>query len=355
MRVKPVLPRCLALGAAPPGMSSLWRPASSMLFAVTVLLVMRNASEAADWATQSFTPAGYYLQWDTFAVGSEGRRLLVSNNPETITPGTARGTLWWDGAVDASAQLTQKNHRIFAWHVNASNDTRVFAVTLWNRSSTNTLQIDGAAGAWRRVPSGYLTAGKELAILMLNGLGSVTPENSTVGPGQTLTIWRVPDNVDNNRLIGLIFGCTVKRLSGTGYIDYLLRTVHCNVGENPASFPNSPPTTVGASPRGSWPHSKVSLSNAGNPFTTSERRDLGFADPYNCPNDQVYTVANSWDSANAKDNTGLFGVTEVATLWVQRGGEAAKEPGLRICMSTRGTLAMSMQGLLTPATGAPRG
>jgi len=314
---------------------SRWLSAFWSLFAVVLLAW---PGKAADWGRQDFTPDLHYLSWvdqngDATPTATGDRRLLLSDNPEFVNPDDEehnlffRGTLWWDGAINAGAGKTSQPHRVFLWHVNQSNEERMFAITVKNRSASVAIQITAAACKQNDVDPEYgiLRLGKEIALAGITGLGAWAPDHTTIGPGQTEVIWQDTPVADTH-LIGGLFQFTVQRSGPTGCIDYLVRTVNCGTGEDP-TWPgfDEPLAAEGmGNYRGSWPYCAVSLSNENDPFLYPghPEHDLGFADPLHTPNEMsLFSAANSWDGgAMDTANGGLYGVTEVATLYVHSPG-----------------------------------
>jgi hypothetical protein len=72
---------------------------------------------------------------------SGSRRLMVSDNPETLNSTTfsvTRGTLWHDYVNTSNTTVL---HRVFVWHLNNTGGTVKIGLTVQNLSSTNTIEL----------------------------------------------------------------------------------------------------------------------------------------------------------------------------------------------------------------------
>jgi hypothetical protein len=217
-----------------------------------ILAAALPAVSIPEWPLYSgvFDCTGSFLHWDSTGSLQGARRLLVSDNPETIGTGLSglSSALWWDGFMDGTQTGTSKAERLFVWHRNTTGGTCYLAITLENKSTTNDLQVSSARCTGDLVHSAFLQLGEANAYYGLVGLPAWSVSEPSVPSGTTKLLWST--SVPNTDLFGGLFECTVQRSAGTGNMNYVLRTAWYKTGEDPRTF-GDPCAPSGPHPRGS--------------------------------------------------------------------------------------------------------
>ncbi|MEL7564863.1 MAG: copper amine oxidase N-terminal domain-containing protein [Dehalobacterium sp.] len=192
---------------------------------------------------------------------ADNRMLMVSDNPEILTPETipSENVTLWHHTVDSSE--VSLDHRIFGWHINHLGQKVKLGITIENLSEKNELEVVGLKGINRSSPNGWSNydVGLPIAETVLSGqLLNVKLNVSLVQPGETLVLQSFEVEPDN--LIGFLDEFTIKNAGGTGEMKYRIRTVLTQSDSDLAAIKSSP---VGLDrenphPRGNWNGSTIS-------------------------------------------------------------------------------------------------
>lgn len=279
-----------------------------------------GVARADDWGTAEVDPASddNFLSWQTPQAGDD-RRLLLSDEPETIGSDSLPLVLWHDGAIGESPDYDEYDssakYRVFFWHVNDTGSPLTFAVTVQNKAPSTTLSVTSIRGCGYCTDSGdILGVGKDVALACLHGclgqpMNLLSPSSVYVAGGdvETAFTYTVPDGY----LIGGVIEFNLSGISvGGGGLK--VRTVACSTSGDPTALTGAPPA-VGPPPhncRGAWNYSQISLVDllSGDPFDCTgnytERR-LRITDQ--ALGDQQ-EQADSYDSDHATSNKGNYGV-----------------------------------------------
>jgi len=271
-----------------------------------------------DWPVTTLDLEGTYptnyLTW-TSAVPCGDRRLMVSDSPETLNEAdvTSGHVLWHDAVTRATGDTVA--HRVFFWHVNASNQLARIGITIQNSSDVGIL-VQHCRGnfVYGDLNADLLgTQCKSLAEATLTGLAPIT-DALTVPPHAVAVIY-ANDAVE----IGYLFGATVEfDITGTAPLNYEVRTVACTTEQDLTAFTGPViPSTVHN--RGSWEHDGILGEIAPCRFTGETFRVLV---TQRCGADQLYRKDNSFDSENAVGNAGNYGVTYYLQLNFENDSDA---------------------------------
>jgi len=262
---------------------------------------------------------------------SGSRRLMVSDNPETLNSTTfnvTRGTLWHDYVNTSNMTVL---HRVFGWHLNNTGGTIKVGLTVQNLSSTNTIELQNVKREKRSTnnSSQYITyVGQCLAKGGLGGtLDTITPVDNRFG--QSVGLVEAYD-LPNGYLVGFFFEFTVVRYSGTGNLNYYVRTIASkNTSDDLRTITSSPVAKYGSHPRGSW--SQADIAGTTPTYTVGQTASTSIS---NGSTDNLLSASTSYDNSNAVNNPGHFGATYLVRIPVNNNSGVTKT--IRIRVNPRG-------------------
>ncbi|NLK20704.1 MAG: copper amine oxidase N-terminal domain-containing protein [Epulopiscium sp.] len=153
-------------------------------------------------------------------------RLMVSDNPEKISERTLpydSATLWQDLVKSDEDSI---DHIVFGYHENGFYEPITIGITIENLSTTNEIEVVLPRGIARSTSRGWAIydVGLKVAELGISNKLPIIPMRKTVmKPGETLLM----DDfyVSSGNLIEFQHEFKVKKKSGTGELDYIIRTV----------------------------------------------------------------------------------------------------------------------------------
>ena len=122
-----------------------------------------------------------------------------------------------DGSVD---------HRVVGWHTNEFDKEVTIGITVENLSNTNTIEVRNLEGIHRTSLNSWADYDIGLPIseaVLNNQLRNMNLSNNQVGSGETLLLGSF--KLKSNELIGFLNDFTVVNTSGTGELNYIIRTV----------------------------------------------------------------------------------------------------------------------------------
>lgn len=285
------------------------------------------------------------------------RRLMVSDNPENLTPQTIptdTATLWHDEVRSSELSV---DHRVYGWHINQLGQKVMLAITIENLSSTNDIEVHSLKGTYRTSSNGWVNYDVGLPIAEAVLSGHLVPgkmSNTIVKPGKTAVIQVF--ELEDKHLIGFLNDFTVKKASGTGELHYKVRTVLSKTGTSLASIKSDPVKIdpIAAHPRGVWRSSQLETEIP--PYTVGSGEVA-----YNISNgvtDHFMSISEAiFDNEHCVHNPGHYGATyKVKIPIVNPTGDVKK---IRVRVSSRGGLysgAVKVNGtvylipVLAPAT-----
>lgn len=237
------------------------------------------------------------------------RELLVSDNPEELTPdriSRANETL---SEYKVQGLTDSKLHRVYGWHINKLGERATIAITIQNTSDNASLEITNSKGMSQVTSNSWSTFDVGLPLsdaVLTNTLADAREKKFTLAPGETKVIDSYELGI--SYLLGFTHDFDVRKVSG-GAGSYTVRTV-ISLEENPdlASIhsPVVPINPYAAHPRGVWPSSSLKVTL---PTYTVDTEQVG----YNISNgktDHLLTAENSLDKMDGTvGNPGHFGMT----------------------------------------------
>lgn len=268
------------------------------------------------------------------------RRLMVSDNPETLTAESfpvEYGTLWHD-VVQTSKRSVK--HRIFGWHYNRTGAPVKLGVTIENkdkdRIEVRHIERDLILGP--STVSWIIDVGQCIAKSCLGGtLDRIKPvDHYKFGTGVALIEEFI---IEEDVLAGFIYEFTVEHADGKGSQDYEIRTVASKLLDKDlreiTTEPVPPRPAPQAHPRGSWTFSETDavtpvyrVGQSANYRTCAGTKLTGEA-----PADLLFTAENS-TLPNSLTNRGQFGAVYQVTIPILN--ETDSEASVRIRVNPRG-------------------
>ncbi|WP_102348046.1 copper amine oxidase N-terminal domain-containing protein [Bacillus sp. Marseille-P3661] len=237
------------------------------------------------------------------------RRLMVSDNPENLNSRTIQGdnvTLWED---EVKSEQQTIDHRVFAWHINEFGSDVSIGITIENLSTTNEIEVVDLKGTHRQTPNGWVNydVGLPLAEYTLsNDLTNVKMKQAVLQENDISLMNSF--NLKSKQTIGFLYDFTVKRKSGTGELDYKIRTVLSKNGEDLTTITSDPVDIdqTALHPRGVWSSSELETEL---PAYTVDSGEIGHQIS-NGKTDHLMSVENAIsDESLTVRNPGHFGAS----------------------------------------------
>ncbi|MGG3841599.1 stalk domain-containing protein [Anoxybacillus kestanbolensis] len=260
---------------------------------------------------------------------ADGRRLLISDNPEVLTAATVplgQATLALD---DVQGSFQAMDHRVFGWHVNNLGTRGTVAMIIDNRSA-NDIIVTNIKGTYRTSPNswGHYDVGLPLAEAILHQ-SLATAQAVKVKAGTSAVIQAF--DVSNNQLLGFLYDFTVQQESGIA--NYRIRTVVTNAAANFSTISPTlaPIDSYATHPRGVW---KGTTLEATLPTYTIDGEPVAYSIS-NGKTDHLLSVANALSHpSETVHNPGHYGLTYRLSLPIQN--ETGEIKTIRLRFSGRG-------------------
>lgn len=188
------------------------------------------------------------------------RRIMVSDNPENLNGRTVpdvNATLWHD---EVKSGDSAQDHRVFGWHINEFDQDVTIGLTIENLSTTNEIEIVGVKGAHRKSPNTWVNydVGLPLAEYVLSDkMTNVKMNSSSIKAGEATLMKQL--EVQKSFTVGFSYDFTVKRKSGSGELNYKIRTVISKNGTDLSTILTDPVDIdqTARHPRGVWTSSQL--------------------------------------------------------------------------------------------------
>ncbi|GGF95815.1 hypothetical protein [Paenibacillus abyssi] len=281
-------------------------------------------------------PSTAFTEISSAEPGSK-RRLMVSDNPENLDAASfpaAVGTLWYDKVNTSERSVT---HRVFGWHHNKMGRMVHIGLIIENTSETNQIQIRQIHRELRLHNHDWLIhIGQSLATLCLSGMmeAFTADDHQPFAKGVSLV---ESTAVSDDLLYGFIYEFTIVRTSGTGNLDYIIRTVASQEQEaDIRSITSEPLPSIHAHPRGSWPYSETIAQMS--PYTVGEEKLCRLCTKATldgaAPADLLFTSVTSEMKEGAVNNIGQFGVNYTVNIPIINNTNESKM--IRISLNARG-------------------
>ncbi|KAB2336763.1 copper amine oxidase N-terminal domain-containing protein [Cytobacillus depressus] len=272
------------------------------------------------------------------------RNLLVSDNPETLTPSLIPNSTATLAQHPVTSAAETNEHRVFGWHLNKLGQKVTIGVTIQNTSKSNSIQIMNAKGYAKKSGNSWLNydIGLPIADAVLNeSLQDLESKGIVIQPGETKIIENY--ELHPGYTVGFLQDLDIRSLNG-GESSYTIRTVLAKNNENLTLIQSEPVAIdkLAAHPRGVWPHSTISATF---PANTVGSAQVG----YNISNDKtdhLLTAQNSLSMINGSvGNPGHFGMVYKVNIPIVNPTWESKT--VRLKMAGRGGLyngAVKMNG-----------
>lgn len=264
------------------------------------------------------------------------RRLMVSDNPENLNDRTIQVTnaTLWDDEVKSNEQSV--DHRVFGWHVNEFDQNLSIAITIENLSISNEIEIVELKGTYRQSSNGWVNydIGLPVAEYVLSDKMTKVKMNNPVIKPQEITIMKAFD-VKEASTIGFSYDFTVKKKSGTGELNYKIRTVMSKEDTDLATIFTDPVPIdrYALHPRGVWESSQLETEL---PAYVVGSEEVSYQIS-NGATDNLMSIENGiGDQAEIVKNPGHFGASYIVKIPVVN--ETGNSKTVRIRLGARGGL-----------------
>lgn len=256
------------------------------------------------------------------------RTLLMSDNPEMLTPLDVPDNTATLAAQTVRSSQAVNEHRVFAWHYNTLGTNSTLAITIENTSASTTLVVNNSKGTAKKSSHSWINYDVGLPIVdqvLNNKLQKTESEGMTIAPGETKIIQSY--ELLNHYIIGLLHDFDIAVQNGTDS-SYTIRTVLAKNNEDVTLIHTSPVVTnkAAAHPRGVWPSSEIVAQF---PTYTVDSAEIGFSIS-NGKTDHLLTKDNSLEQVNGSvGNPGHFGIQYMVQIPVTNPTGQEKELTLK--------------------------
>ncbi len=281
------------------------------------------------------------VQYDIASATRGGiRRLMVSDNPETLNETNfpvTHGVLWHDVVRSNDGQV---KHRIFGWHYNVLPNPVKIGITLENRANHGALRLEDVKREYRIGGDevNWITdIGGNISRAVLAGtMDQRTADQPLIKQQQSgqIEAFIVP----SGKLFGFVYDFTVKS-TDSGEMLYTVRTVASRDTAYDLTLLKSEPLPLAAQshPRGNWTFSET---NAITPVYTAGTARVIYPTAAklkkdgSIPADQLFTAAASEQPQSSLDNRAQFGAIYNVTVPVHNPGPQHRT--VQISLNPRG-------------------
>ena len=237
---------------------------------------------------------------------SGNRRLLVSDNPEILSPTTLSGDNVTLSNDIVMVNQSTMDHRVFGWHINQFDEEVTVGITIENVSNDTSFKVDSLKGINKITSTGFydLDVGLPISEALLDDrLSQIKLINEPIMPGQSLTLDSF--QLKPNELVGFLYDLTVTKESGKGELNYVIRTVISKDGSDLTTIKSSPIDLdhKNPHPRGVWPSSELIATLPY--YYVNEGTELSYTIS-NGETDNLFNSANSLVTPSIS-NKGHFG------------------------------------------------
>ncbi|KGR75348.1 copper amine oxidase N-terminal domain-containing protein [Ureibacillus sinduriensis] len=261
------------------------------------------------------------------------RTLLVSDNPESLTPNLISNSTATLSQQKVQSTEALNEHRVFGWHHNNLGRDIVLGITIENTSTTTSLKVTKSEGVFKTSGNSWINydIGLPIADGVLNDKLNQSESNGvTIGPGET----KIIESYDlyNTYIIGFLHDLDIQPI-GSSESNYIIRTVLSKSNEDLTSIHSEPvPVNPQAPhPRGVWSSSTI-LSEF--PTYTIGTSEVGYSIS-NGKTDHLLNEESSMQHPNGiMGNSGHFGINYLVNIPIDNPtGQAQK---VKLKLSGRG-------------------
>jgi hypothetical protein len=262
------------------------------------------------------------------------RRLLVSDNPENLTHDNVPYdsiTLWDDSVFEDKEEI---EHRVHGWHLNSLGDKIRLGITIENKSATNDIKVDELEGIVRKSSSSWQNydVGLPIAEAVLNeNLSPINMTNPIIKAGETEIIQTM--ELNHKQLIGFLSDFSVKKNSGTGELDYVVRVVltQSDIDLTKIKLSHIEMNRVKSHPRGIWSASQV---KAEFPVYQVGSEEVAYSISNGKTDDLMTAETSLGNNRGAVRNPGHYGATYKVVIPLENYTGTTKT--VRVRLSARG-------------------
>lgn len=238
------------------------------------------------------------------------RRFLLSDSPENLTPTSfpfERLVTWED---NVNLGKTAVDHRVHGWHLNNLGEKVTVGITIENHSSTNEIEVTDLKGIVRTSASSWreYDVGLPIAHAVISGkLSSIRMSHSTIQANSAAVIQTM--NLDKKQLLGFLHDFTVKKVSGTGNLDYTIRVVLAKSDREDLTkikYTNMEINQDQPHPRGAWGASQLQTTL---PTYRVGSEEVAYSISNGITDELMSAEAALGNNQWVKKNTGHYGVT----------------------------------------------
>ncbi len=264
---------------------------------------------------------------------SGNRRLLVSDNPEVLSSNTINGDNVTLANDIVKVNEKTKDHRVFGWHINKFDEEVTVGITIENVSHKTSFEVKNLEGINKISSTSYydLDIGLPISEALLDGhLTSLNTGNKLIKPGETSHLGSF--KLKANEMVGFINQFTVTKMTGSGELNYIIRTVISRDGSDLTTIKSSPIVVdqLNLHPRGVWPSSELIATLPSYDVNQSEEISYNIS---NGITDNIFSSANSLVAPSIA-NKGHFGVVyKVKIPYINKSND---EKTIRVRIGSRG-------------------
>ena len=262
------------------------------------------------------------------------RRLMISDNPENLNEGTIAedNVTLWNDEVDSGGSAI--DHRVFGWHQNQLDQPVSIGITIENLSGTNEIEVVNLKGTNRKTANGWVNydIGLPLAEKGLSGkMTKVKLETPIIKRGETVLLKSF--EVDKSNTIGFQYDFTVKKKSGSGKLNYIIRTVLTKNGTDLTTIQSDPVEIdeKARHPRGVWNSSQLETEL---PTYEVGSKETGYQISNGATDNLMSPEHGIGDKAQMIKNPGHFGASYIVKIPIKN--ETGVSKTVRVRVGARG-------------------
>lgn len=273
-------------------------------------------------------PSATNKSYPTGVMGTAARRLVLSDNPESITSVAVDGSILY--ADSSNLTNGSKKYRVVVWHTNSTQKSIRVALTLENKGTT-AMTFDACTRAieYASATGDIVTPGMNNAKACLSAsMSSFTPVDSVIESGATGIVFVT--TYANAKHMGAIYEFTVK---GSGSSNLVLRTVAIPATSDTTndygklrSVKGTVVSLSGNHPRGAWNTYELKATADTFAVSATATEKLYLLSAGTAGNDNVFKAGTSYD----KDNAGHYGVNYVLTIPLKNTTNSTKKIGIYV-------------------------
>lgn len=262
------------------------------------------------------------------------RRMLVSDNPENLTHDNVPydSITLWDDFVNSDKGSIE--HRVHGWHMNSLGKKVRIGITIENKSKTNDIEVSGLEGIVRKSSPSWQIYDVGLPIaeaVLRDNLSPIRMNNSVVKAGSTDLVQTM--ELNHKQLIGFLSDFSVKKASGTGDMDYVVRVVlsQSDIDLTKIKLTHIEMNRIKSHPRGIWAASQLQTEL---PTYQVGSEEVAFSISNGKTDDLMTAETSLGNNRGAVRNPGHYGATYKVKIPLENYTGTTKT--VRVRLSARG-------------------